>query len=103
MGILIVGGDRVEKLVSALDERGLGPSVHWNGRRSGELHRSFPPGVDLVVVVWEQLGHPMLRKVKEAAQRRGVPVLYGRTAQTGAGSVPEVVELAARWLAQSAA
>lgn len=103
MAMLIVGGDRVERLRQAMEERGLGPVDHWNGRKPGYLHRALPRGLDLVVVVWNQVNHPLLRKVREEAGRLGIPVLYTRHSPSARGEAlaaagAEIVDLAERWL-----
>jgi hypothetical protein len=103
MAMLIVGGDRIDRLRQAMIDRGLGPVEHWNGRKRGEAHKSLPPGVDLVVILWHQVSHMLLRNVRDQASRRGVPVLYSRQTSAAQGealaaSGAELVELAARWL-----
>jgi len=103
MAILIVGGDRIERLKQAMIDRGLGPVEHWNGRKRGDLHKSLPSGVDLVVVLWHQVSHTLLRNVRDQANRRGVPLLYSRQTSAAKGELlaesgAELLDLAERWL-----
>ena len=103
MAILIVGGDRIDRLEAAMSARGLGPVVHWSGRKRGELHRTMPRTTSLVVVVWQQVSHPMLRKAREEAARRGIPVIYAKGTVAAYADAAATSELAARWLESSPA
>ena len=103
MSMLIVGSDRIDGLRRALDAKNLGRRIeHWDGRKVGFLRKSLPKDTELVIVIWHHIGHPLLKHVRDEAQRRGVPVLYTRYASgSKADSVArgdDIVELAARWL-----
>jgi len=100
MAILIVGGNRIDGLEKALRERGLGPILHWTGLKRGELHKAMPPKVELVIVIWHQISHALLRNVRDEANRRAVPVLYSRnTGAPKSGGQDDVLHLATEWLA----
>jgi hypothetical protein len=99
MAILIVGGNRIDGLEKALAARGLGPLLHWTGLKRGELHKSMPPKVELVIVIWHQISHALLRNVRDEANRRAIPMLYSRnTGAPKSGDQDDVVHLASEWL-----
>ena len=78
MRALVIGGDYVEQIVDELASYGYSRVEHWNGRKQGDTRRSIPSNVELVLVLTDYTSHPLLKHLKQEAQRVGVSVLYSR-------------------------
>lgn len=78
MTALIVGGDYIRPLEKIIAERGLLNVEHWTGRKPGDLKRRVPKGTRVVVLLYDYLSHSLARKVRQDADRLGLPVLYCR-------------------------
>ena len=44
---------------------------------------SVDPDTDIVVILWERIGHALSGRVKDACRRRGVPCLEARSGERG--------------------
>lgn len=73
---LIVGADRIGK-ASKVIEGILGTTeiVHWNGRRA-RPPTCLPRGIAVVIVLVGYANHGLVRRVKELAEKSGIPVKY---------------------------
>ncbi|MFT3850229.1 MAG: DUF2325 domain-containing protein [Propionivibrio sp.] len=78
MSTLVVGGDRIHSYKEFLQEQGLGPVMHWNGRRNSECHRTIPSGTRLVVILVDQVNHGLANKMRRAADELDLPVVFSR-------------------------
>jgi len=76
MNILVVGGDSVETMKSGRSASGARNIEHWSGRKTRDLVREIPKRTDAVIIVLDRISHALVRKVRSAAARRGVPVYY---------------------------
>ncbi len=78
MTTLIVGGDYIKPLEKIIADRGLSRIEHWTGRKAGDLKKSVPKGTRLVVLLYDYLNHGLAKKVRNDADRLGLPVIYCR-------------------------
>ena len=78
MSVLIVGGDRVNTYKEYLQTQGLGPVLHWNGRKNGDCHRSIPASTRLGVILVDQINHMLAVKLRRTADDLDLPVLFSR-------------------------
>ncbi len=78
MTALIVGGDYVEPIRRAIADRGMKRVEHWSGRKPGDLRKTLPKGTELIVVLYDYLSHPMLRKISTDAAGSGIPLIHCR-------------------------
>jgi len=78
MATLIVGGDRVNSYRDYLQEQGLGPVRHWNGRKNSECHRTLPSGTRLIVILVDQVNHRLAIKTRRIADELELPVIFSR-------------------------
>lgn len=79
MKALVVGGDRTDAFAKALAESGMKLADHWHGRKPKEARRALPGGVDLVVVVWDRVSHPLAESVRLQAEALGIRLLFCRS------------------------
>ena len=78
MSVLIVGGDRVNTYKEYLQTQGLGPVLHWNGRKNSDCHRSIPASTRLVVILVDQINHMLAIKLRRSADDLDLPVVFSR-------------------------
>jgi hypothetical protein len=78
MRALLIGGDYVEQIVDELASHGYSRVEHWNGRKQGDTRRAIPRDVSLVLVLTDYTSHPLLKHLRQEAQRNGVSVVYSR-------------------------
>ena len=78
MSVLIVGGDRVNTYKEYLQTQGLGPVLHWNGRKNSDCHRSLPASTRLVVILVDQINHMLAIKLRRTADNLDLPVVFSR-------------------------
>ena len=78
MSVLIVGGDRVNTYKDYLQTQGLGPVLHWNGRKNSDCHRSIPASTHLVVILVDQINHMLAIKLRRTADDLDLPVVFSR-------------------------
>lgn len=78
MTALIVGGDYIKPLEKIIADRGVAKVEHWTGRKPGDLKKSVPKGTRLVVLLYDYLSHSLAKKVRNDADRLGLPVIYCR-------------------------
>lgn len=80
MKALLVGADRLGNIPQVLTEYGISILRHVSGRDPSEQRgeRSMPAGAEMLILFTDFLGHNVMRGYREAARRRGVPVLACR-------------------------
>ena len=78
MSVLIVGGDRVNTYKEYLQTQGLGPVLHWNGRKNSDCHRSIPASTRLVVILVDQINHMLAIKLRRTADDLDLPMAFSR-------------------------
>jgi hypothetical protein len=78
MTAVIVGGDYIKQIEKIMAGKGVKRVEHWAGRKPGDLRKSFPKDTGLVVMLYDYLSHSLAKKVKEDAERMGLPILYCR-------------------------
>lgn len=74
--VLVVGGDQIDGIKKALNQRGVNEVNHWDGRKVGDSHKVIPYNTNLIVLVTKFISHSFTHKIKHLALKRGLPVLY---------------------------
>lgn len=75
---LIVGGDRIDGIKQVLHAQGVNEVDHWTGRKAGDVRKTLPANLAMVVLVTGWLNHSMMYHIKHLAQKRGLKLLYTR-------------------------
>ncbi len=78
MTAVIVGGDYIKPIEKVFAGKGVNRVEHWPGRKAGDLRKTLPKDTMLVVLLCDYLSHSLARKVREDAERMGLPILYCR-------------------------
>lgn len=74
MNALIVGADRLGNIPDVLGAFGIRIAAHVSGRDSTHQRRStaLPAGIQMVILFTDFLGHNVMQRFREAANREGV-------------------------------
>lgn len=80
MNALLVGADRLGNIPEVLDQFGIRIAAHVSGRERTQQRRtaSLPTGVEMVILFTDFLGHNVMHRFREAAEREGVDVVCCR-------------------------
>lgn len=73
---LIVGGDQIDGIKQVLASRGISEIRHWSGRKVGDGKKVIPHDTELIVLVTDWISHNFTHKIKQAAAKRGVKIVY---------------------------
>ena len=74
MDALLVGADRLGNIPDILDDFGIRIAAHGSGRDTSHQRRSsaLPAGIGRVILFTDFLGHNVMQRFREAANREGV-------------------------------
>lgn len=80
MNALIVGADRLGNIPDILNQFGIRIAAHVSGRDTTHQRRTapLPAGVQMVILFTDFLGHNVMQRFREAANREGVDVVCCR-------------------------
>lgn len=78
MTAVIVGGDYIKQIEKVFAGKGVTRVEHWTGRKTGDLRKTLPGDTRLVVLLCDYLSHSLAKKVRDDADRMGLPVIYCR-------------------------
>jgi hypothetical protein len=81
MAALIIGGDNIKTIKDELHTRGISQIMHWSGRKHGDKNKVIPDNIELVVVMVNYVNHSFSNKVKKAARRLNLPVIYSKNSR----------------------
>ncbi|ANQ85368.1 DUF2325 domain-containing protein [Azoarcus olearius] len=74
MNALIVGADRLGNIPDVLQEFGIRIAAHVSGRDSNHQRRTapLPAGIQMVILFTDFIGHNVMQRFRDAANREGV-------------------------------
>ncbi len=78
MRAVIVGGDYIKQIEKAFAGKGVTRVEHWTGRKNGDLKKTLPCDTRLVILLCDYVSHSLAKKVRDDADRQGLPVIYCR-------------------------
>lgn len=78
MSILIIGGDKVERLEKLLKTLGATKTVHWDSRSKTVTKKHIPIDTDGIIMLIDFLRHNSMSYFKGAAKKEDIPVMYVR-------------------------
>lgn len=74
---LVVGADHLGTIPSKLAEEGV-QIIHWRGRNNSFKTKTIPAAVDMIILYWDYVNHPLMQNVKKQAKARGIPLIFNR-------------------------
>ncbi|HAF54824.1 MAG TPA: DUF2325 domain-containing protein [Thauera sp.] len=74
MNALLVGADRLGNIPSVLDAFGIRIAGHVSGRDTSHQRRTapLPSGIGMVILFTDFIGHNVMQRFRDAANREGV-------------------------------
>jgi hypothetical protein len=80
MNALLVGADRLGNIPAVLADFGNAIGRRVSGRDPAHQKRTagLPAGIGIVIIFTDFLGHNVMRRFREAAEREGLPVVCCR-------------------------
>lgn len=80
MSILVVGGDKIDKITQKLSDKGFDKIEHFDGRKKGQRKFKLPSQMDYILVITDFLNHAMMNQIKKQAKESDIPVIYSKRA-----------------------
>lgn len=80
MDALLVGADRLGNIPEVLGQFGIRVAAHVSGRDSAHQRKSgrIPMNIDMVILFTDFLGHNVMQRYREAAQREQIELVCCR-------------------------
>lgn len=78
MSVLLIGGDKVNKITELLKRLGVTNTVHWDSRRNSTLHKEIPFNTDVVIMLTDFLKHNTMYYFKKSAKKKQIPFICTR-------------------------
>lgn len=78
MSVIIIGGDKIDGIISRLYELGVTKAKHWDSRKNSTSHKQLPAGTDAVILLTDYLKHNSMFYFKKAAKKKNIPYICSR-------------------------
>jgi len=78
MSVLIIGGDKIEKLSQLLLSLGVTKTTHWDSRKNSTSHKKIPLQTDAIVMLTDFLKHNSMSHFKKVAKKQNIPYICTR-------------------------
>lgn len=82
MGILLVGGDKIDKIAEKLIGCGFQDIAHISGRKNGDKRLKIPAKTDLVLVLVDFVSHDVAEIMKEQSKKYAVKIAFSKRSWT---------------------
>lgn len=80
MSVLLIGGDKVTNIKSALSTLGVTKIHHWDGRKkSSACKKIIPFDTQCVVMLTSYLNHNAMKHFKSEAKKKDIPVVCAKS------------------------
>lgn len=86
MSILIIGGDKINKISQLLLELGATSTQHWDSRKNSTSHKKIPQNTDAIIMLTDYLKHNSMHHFKKCAKKQNIPCIC---TQRGTASVAQ--------------
>lgn len=80
MKALVVGGDKLGNIPLLLSNSGIENYIHWSGRKKNIRRKKLPQNINLVIVLYDYIGHNLKDNIKKQSQAMGVPCIFSKRA-----------------------
>lgn len=78
MSVLVIGGDKLNKILELLKSLGATDAHHWDSRRRSTSHKKIPSKTDLVIMLTDFLSHNSMYQFKKDAKEQNIPLICTR-------------------------
>jgi hypothetical protein len=79
MSLLILGGDRIDPIVTMLQTLGVNDIIHWtarNQKNGRKKQKKIPSKVDMVLMLTNFLNHNAMLHYRSEAKSKDLPIVY---------------------------
>ncbi|MGE5702488.1 MAG: DUF2325 domain-containing protein [Clostridia bacterium] len=74
--ILVVGGDRLGRIIDLLQGNGYEEIHHITGRKSSQVNVKIPANTNMVLVLTDFVNHNLSTSIKQKAKEQNLPVMF---------------------------
>jgi hypothetical protein len=85
--VLVIGGDRLGRIVDMLQYKGFQNILHITGRKNAEIHVNIPVNTKMVLVLTDYVNHNLSTRIKSKAKDRNLPILFCKRSCAELGQV----------------
>lgn len=78
MSVLIIGGDKIEKISELLLRLGASDTTHWDSRKHSTSHKKIPQNTDAIIMLTDFLKHNTMYHFKRNAKKHNIPYICTR-------------------------
>lgn len=78
MGIVIIGGDNIERINCNLCKNGYCVIKHISGRKKSHKCVEIPKNTELVLVFIDYVNHKLCEHIKKESQKLGIKTIYSK-------------------------
>ncbi|MEA1955519.1 MAG: DUF2325 domain-containing protein [Campylobacterota bacterium] len=78
MSVLLIGGDKIERLKELLKHLGAKHTTHWDSRKNSTLNKKIPKNIDLIIMLTDFLQHNSMSYFKKTAKKKNIPYICTR-------------------------
>lgn len=75
MSVLVIGGDRINRLQMLLKSIGVEKTYHWDSRNKSITHKSLPQKTDMLIMLTDFLNHSAMHDFKRKAKKCDIPFI----------------------------
>ncbi|OAH57417.1 MULTISPECIES: DUF2325 domain-containing protein [Bacillaceae] len=76
--LLVVGGDKIDKLADKLEHHGFDEVIHVSGRKAKMVKTNIPQKVDLILVLTDYINHNLSSVIKRKANEQSIPICFAK-------------------------
>lgn len=76
--LLIVGGDRLDKITEKLKSEGIKKIAHISGRKVKMTEAIISKDTDAVLVITDFVNHNLAKAIKKQAKEKSVPTFFSK-------------------------
>lgn len=76
--LLVVGGDKIDKLAEKLEDHGFDEVIHVSGRKAKMVKTSIPPKVELILILTDYINHNLSSVIKRKANEQSIPICFAK-------------------------
>ncbi|MDP3119794.1 MAG: DUF2325 domain-containing protein [Sulfuricurvum sp.] len=78
MSVLVIGGDKINRLQVFLKSLGVEKTYHWDSRNKSITHKSLPQKTDMLIMLTDFLNHNAMYDFKRQAKKCDIPFICAK-------------------------
>ena len=82
MSVLVIGGDKIDSIVSVLQGFSFSKVVHWDARNPSIVRKEIPADTKLIIMLTNFLNHNAMNKFKGEAKRKAIQFICTKRSES---------------------